>query len=78
MKITREEMRKTRLQLAHEMHNYIFNLGNEDLWNTWTIWGISDEPDEEDFEIYADDGDNFRELCELFGRLVQTDERENN
>ena len=74
MKITKEEIKKTRLQLAHEMHNYIFNLGNEDLWDFWTTYGIPDEPDEENFEIYAENAEDFKELCELFGKLIKMSE----
>ena len=77
MVITREEMRKTRLSLVHQMHDYIMNTGDEEIFEIWMRDAIPDEPCEEDFEFFADDPDEFKDLCELFGKLVHVDETEN-
>lgn len=77
MTITREEMRKTRLQLVHQMHDYIMNTGDEDIYEVWFTVCIPDEPSEEDFEFFANDPEEFRSMCEVFGRLVYKDEKEN-
>ena len=70
MTITKEEMRKTRLNLVHQMHDYIMNLGDEDIYEIWIRDCIPDCPCEEDFEYFADDATAFREMCIIFGRLV--------
>lgn len=77
MTVTREEMYKTRLDLVHQMHNYIMDTGDENIYEEWNTLCIPDEPCEEDFEMFASDPDFFRSMCEIFGRLVCTDETEN-
>lgn len=75
--MTRAEMRKVRLQLVHQMHEYILNVGDEDIYDIWFTNCVPDNPSEEDFEFFADDPENFRDLCEIFGAMVCRDEREN-
>ena len=75
--MTREEMRKVRLDLVHQMHEYIMNAGDEEIYEIWMRDCIPDEPSEEDFEFFADDPTEFRELCTIFGFLACTDELEN-
>jgi hypothetical protein len=70
MTVTREEMRKTRLSLVHQMHDYIMNTGDEEIVEIWLRDAIPDCPCEEDFEYFANDASEFRALCEIFGRLV--------
>ena len=77
MTVTREEMRKARLSLVHQMHDYIMNTGDEEIYEIWMRDAIPDCPCEEDFEFYANSAFDFRELCELFGRLTYCDETEN-
>lgn len=74
MTVTKEEMRKTRLDLVHQMHNYIMNTEDEEIYEIWLRDAIPDCPCEEDFEYFADDASEFRELCELFGRLASYDD----
>jgi len=70
MTITKEEMYETRFNLAHQMHDYIMNLGDEEAYETWITYAIPDEPDEEDFEYYAENKLQFKSLCLIFGDLV--------
>lgn len=70
MIVTREEMRKTRLNLVRQMHDYIINMGDEKIYEIWTRDCLPDCPDEEDFEFYTDDPTEFREICEIFSRLI--------
>lgn len=35
MFVTKEEMNKTRLNLVHQMHEYIMNTGDEDIYEIW-------------------------------------------
>ena len=77
MTVTREEMRKIRLQLVHKMHDYIMNTGDEEIYIDWMTLGVPDEPCEEDFEYFANNPTEFARLCELFGILACQDEEEN-
>ena len=77
MTVTREEMRKIRLDLVHQMHDYIMKTGDEDIYDTWFTVCIPDGACEEDFEFFADDPEIFKEMCRVFGKLVHTDETEN-
>lgn len=77
MTVTKEEMRDIRLQLVHQMHKYIMDTGDEEIYEVWMRDAIPDEPCEEDFEYFADDTTEFKELCEIFGRLAHVDNVEN-
>lgn len=77
MTFTKEEIRKTRLALVHQMHEYIMNTGDEEIFEVWMRDCIPDCPCEEDFEYFANDPEEFKIMCEIFGRLVYYDETEN-
>lgn len=70
MEVTKNEMNKLRLDFVHQMHNYIMDTGDEDIYEVWARDGIPDSPSEEDFEWYAFNQQEFKYLCELFGKLV--------
>jgi hypothetical protein len=70
MKVTRKELIATRKRLAEEMNTYIIEMGDEDIWITWITYGIPDEPNEEDFIFFAENDDQWNDLCKLFGRLT--------
>lgn len=75
--MNKEEMRKVRLNLVHQMHDYIMNTGDETIFETWFSACIPDAPCEEDFESFADDPEEFKAMCRIFGRLVCRDLQEN-
>ncbi len=69
--MTREELIKMRIEFAKQMNDYIINLGDEEIYDVWFALGIPDEPQEDDYEFFANDDEEWRDLCQLFGRLVQ-------
>lgn len=70
MTVTKEEMRAIRLNLVHQMYDYIMKTGYEEIFKN-CIWDcIPDAPTEEDFEFFADDADEFKYMCEIFGDLI--------
>ena len=71
MIISREEMRQLRKSFAHQMHDYIKNIGDERIYDTWITYGIPDKPSKEDFDFYADSAEDFKMLCDFFYRLVK-------
>ena len=71
MMVERQELINTRITLAKQMNEFIINLGDEDIWEAWITTGIPDAPQEDDYEFFANDDDEWNELCGLFGRLVK-------
>lgn len=74
--MTREELVKTRIEIAKQMNDFIINLGDEEIWEVWITNGIPDEPQEDDYELFASDDGEWNGLCELFGSLVKEGEEE--
>jgi hypothetical protein len=69
--MSRQELVKTRIDLAKQMNEFIINLGDEDIWDIWITEGIPDEPSMDDYEFFANSDKHWNELCELFGTLVK-------
>ncbi len=67
------DMTALRIKLLKDMHNYIIDMGDDFIYDIWIRDGVPDEPDDEIFEIIASDDDDWREVCELFGKLVKED-----
>ena len=70
MTVSKEEMKKIRLDFVHQMNDYIENTRDEDIYDVWMYEAIPDHPYEEDFELYADDPKEFEYLCKVFNKLV--------
>lgn len=66
-----------RVKLLKGMHQYIIEIGDEDIYMDWVTLAVPDEPREDDFESIAEDDENWVECCSLFGRLVKYDIEEN-
>ena len=62
-----------RVELLKGMHNYIIDIGDDFVYDIWIRDGVPDEPDDEIFEFIASNDDEWREICELFGKLVEED-----
>lgn len=60
-----------RIGFLKDMHNYILDMGDDLVYDIWIRDGVPDEPDEEIFEFIASNDDDWREVCELFGKLVK-------
>ena len=67
------DMTALRIGFLKDMHNYIIDMGDEDIYEIWIEEGVPDEPNDEDFEFIASNDDDWREVCELFGKLVKED-----
>lgn len=65
------DMTALRIGLLKDMHNYIIDMGDEDIYDRWIEDGVPDEPDNEIFEFIASDDDEWIEVCILFGKLVK-------
>lgn len=72
MKLT--EMRKN---LLKQMHNYVIEIGDEELYMDWITLGVPDEPSEDDFDFIAESDEEWVYICKLFGKLVIAEKEEN-
>lgn len=62
-----------RIGFLKDMHNYIIDMGDDDIYEIWIEEGVPDEPDDEIFEFIASNDDEWREVCTLFGKLIKED-----
>lgn len=58
-----------RIDLLKKMYQYILDMGDETILEKWYLSGGPVE--EEDFEWYAEDDDDWKYICGLFGRLIK-------
>ena len=73
IKNTKQSEIERKIEFLKDMHNYILDMGDEDIYDVWIEEGVPDEPNEEIFEFIASNDDDWREVCELFGKLVEED-----
>ena len=73
IKNTKQSEIERKIELLKDMHNYIIDMGDDFVYDIWIRDGVPDEPDDEIFEFIASDDDEWREVCELFGKLVEED-----
>ena len=73
IKNTKQSEIERRIELLKGMHNYIIDMGDDFVYDIWIRDGVPDEPDDEIFEFIASEDDEWREICELFGKLVEED-----
>jgi len=73
IKNTKQSEIERKIELLKDMHNYILDMGDDFIYDIWIRDGVPDEPDDEIFEFIASNDDDWREVCELFGKLVEED-----
>ena len=73
IKSAKQSKVERRIEFLKGMHNYIIDMGDDFVYDIWIRDGVPDEPDDEIFEFIASDDDEWREICELFGKLVEED-----
>lgn len=73
IKNTKQSEIERKIELLKNMHNYIIEMGDDFIYDIWIRDGVPDEPDDEIFEFIASNDDEWREVCELFGKLVEED-----
>lgn len=52
------------------MHEVIRNANDEGIYMTW-IYLVPDEPSRDDFEFMAESDETYKEVCDLFIKLVK-------
>ena len=68
------EMRK---KLLKQMHAYVIEIGDEELYMDWITLGVPDEPSEEDYNSIAKDDGAWVYICKLFDNIVIAEKEEN-
>ena len=66
MKNYNEMTREERIEAVKKMDKYVCDTCSERKWMTWIALGVPDAATEDDYEWFADDEGEFKELRELF------------
>lgn len=61
---------KMRADQMQAMHEVIRNANDEGIYMTW-IYLVPDEPSRDDFEFMAESDETYKEVCDLFVKLVK-------
>ena len=70
--MTKKEIRNTKINLLKQMHNFISNMGDENIYSSWTAFYVPDQPCEEDFEFIVDDAEFWDSTCTAFGMYTKS------
>lgn len=61
-----------RVKMLKAMNTIIGNYGgDEDYYMTWICLGIPDCPSEYDYLDIAEDDESYKDICDLFQRLIR-------
>ena len=71
MRLSFSEMIKTRMNLLQQMHNFILNIGDEEIYEEWVTSCVPDEPSEDDYEFIANDEILWNEITEKFIQIIK-------
>ena len=64
-------MLQTKINLLKQMHQFIIDCGDEELYWEWITEGIPDCPSEDDYISIASNIDSWNEICHFFGDITK-------
>lgn len=62
---------KERIEALKDMHEFIINQDDEELYSVWITYGVPDEPTDETLESIASDINECLDVKEFFVKLVK-------
>lgn len=65
------DIQKSRVKILEGMHNYIIDLGDEEVYDWWLVGPVPDEPSDEDFETIATNDDLWLRTIKWFYLTVK-------
>ena len=68
--MTRKELIELRIKFLWDFHNYIIELGDEDIYLAWIKEGVPDEPDDDIMKWIAEDDEQWVDTVKTFSRLT--------
>ena len=71
MRLSFSEMIKTKMNLLQQMHNFILNIGDEEIYEEWVTSCVPDEPSEDDYEFIASNETLWDEITEKFIQIIK-------
>ena len=71
LKVSRRVEVAYRMDFAEQMHEFIRTQIDDENAYFWWILTMPDEPTEEDFRDFAEDDDEWENLCELFNKICK-------
>ena len=70
------ELEQTRMILLKQMHEYVIDIGDEDLYWDWITAAITDEPTDDIYEFTATHEDLWLSCCEVFHKIYLASKKE--
>lgn len=61
---------KERIEALKDMHEFIINQDDKELYNIWITYGVPDEPTDETLESIASDISEYMDVKKMFLELV--------
>lgn len=71
MRLSFSEMIKTKMNLLQQMHNFILDIGDEEIYEEWVTSCVPDEPSEDDYEFIASNETLWNEITEKFIQIIK-------
>lgn len=67
---------QTKMTLLKQMHEYVIDIGDEDLYWDWITAAIPDEPTDDIYEFIATHEDLWLNCCEVFHKIYLASKKE--
>lgn len=67
----RKELIETRETLLKQMHQYVIDIGDEDIYWYWIAEAVPDEPDDEIYEFIASHDDMWLDCVRVFHNIYE-------
>lgn len=62
---------ESKMNMLKLMDKMINEIGDEELFDSWLMLGVPDGADDDDYEYMARSEEGYKDVCELFVRLLQ-------
>ena len=70
------EVEQTKMTLLKQMHQYVIDIGDEDLYWYWITEAVPDEPDDGIYEFIATHEDSWLNCCKVFYKIYLASKEE--
>lgn len=72
MRFSFSEMIKTKMNLLQQMHKFVIDIGDEEIYEEWVTSCVPDEPSEDDYEFIASNENLWNEVVEKFAQIIKS------
>ena len=71
-----DRSRTDKMTLLKQMHKYVIDIGDEDLYWYWITEAVPDEPDDDIYEFIATHEELWLNCCEVFHKIYLASKEE--